>query len=149
MELLYDYATSIDVSIEYTDLSHLHRVGDYCLQTREIRLQEGMLYRKTRSILAHELGHATNNDEPTVFEHLNRRMELRADEWAAHFLINESAYRDATQKFGTHTPSIAQELCVLEKLVVAFERTLKRIGNTVYVNPRMGTGQWSRRLAAI
>lgn len=148
MELLLDYAASIDVTIEYADLTHLQRVGDYCLQTREVRIQEGMLYRKTRSILAHELGHATNDDEPTVFEHLNRRMELRADAWAAHFLIIETAYRDAALRFGRHTPSIAQELCVLEKLVVAYERTLERVGDMVYVNPRMGAGQWTQRLTA-
>lgn len=148
MEHLYDYAASIDVTIEFADLSQPKRIGDYCIQTRNVRIQQGMLYRKTRSVLAHELGHATNNDEPSALDHFNRRMELRADEWAAHFLITETAYEEATTRFGRHILSIAQELCVLEKLVVAFERTLERVGDTVYVNPRMGAGQWAQRFAA-
>jgi hypothetical protein len=149
VELLYDYAASIDVTIEFGELSSLQRIGDYCNHTRVVRIQDGMLYRKTRSVLAHELGHATYRDEPSALEHVNRRMELRADEWAAHFLISEDAYRDATEKFGQHAPSIAQELCVLERLVAAFERTLERVGDTVYINPRMGAGQWSHRLTAL
>lgn len=141
MDRLYAYAMELDVRITYTNLTHLKRNGDYCRRHHSIRLQHGMVYRKERSVLAHELAHATYGDEPTMFDHVNTKQERQADEWAAHFLINRQDYELAEDQHGLHVPSMAQELCVLEKLVHAYERSLQRIGDSVYVNPRMGAGQ--------
>lgn len=143
MQTLYDYAMELGVSIEYTDLDG--RIGGYRHDLRHIRLQTGMLYRKERSVLAHELAHAVYGDEPDMFGHLPQRVEDRADEWAAHFLIDPAEYRIAEEKYGVHLDWIAQELCVLERLVVAYERTLHRIGNAVYVNPKLGHGNWAAK----
>lgn len=138
MEALFDYAASRGVQVEYCDLRHLGRAGDYHAPTKHIRIQQGMLYRKERSVLAHELAHAHYSDEPDLFGNLGPRMEARADEWAAHFLIHPDEYRLAEERYGTRTDWIAQELCVLEKLVIAYERTLHRIGDTIYVHPKLG-----------
>ncbi|MBK0420394.1 ImmA/IrrE family metallo-endopeptidase [Leucobacter sp. CSA1] len=149
MQALYDYAASRGVRIEYCDLRHLNRAGDCHPTTKTIRIQRGLLYRKERSVLAHELAHEYYGDEPDMFGKLSNRAEDRANEWAAHFLINPDEYRVAEEKYGTNTQWIAQELCVLQKLVVAYERTLCRIGDHVYINPRHGIGQWDARIKVV
>lgn len=141
MQPLYDYAMELDVRIEYDDLTHLQRYGDFHLASRTIRLQHGLLYRRERSTLAHELAHATFSDEPSMLEHTNRRQEARADEWAAHFLIDPHEYRIAEEKCGNNTEAIAIELHVTKRLVEAYERTLHRIGDAVYVKPAFGRYQ--------
>lgn len=138
MQALYDYAKARGVRVEYTDLSHLGRAGDCHAPTHHIRLQPGMLYRKERSVLAHELAHDHYGDVPDMFGNLSKRQEDRADEWAAHFLIDINEYKYAEELHGTHTEAIARELCVLNKLVVAYERTLHRVGGMIYVNPKLG-----------
>lgn len=137
------------VRVEYTDLTHLNRHGDYHPATRHLRIQEGMVYRKHRSVLAHELAHATYGDEPSIFDYINVKQERRADEWAAHFLIDTAEYRQAEEKYGTRIDWIAQELDIIERLVVAYERTLHRIGDNTYVNPRMGIGQHYARIRSV
>lgn len=138
MQDLYDFAMARGVQIEYRNLAHLGRAGDYHAQTQQIRLQPNMLYRKERSVLAHELAHHVYADEPDIFGKLPKRAEDRADEWAAHFLIDLEDYIHAEERFGTHTEWIADELCVLDRLVKAYERTLTRIGDSIYVNPKLG-----------
>lgn len=146
MQDLYDYAKALGVRVEYADLSHLDRTGDYCRRTRVIRLQEGMMPRKTRHVLAHELAHAVFDDEASMFIDLHRWQEDRADEWAAHLLIDVADFKEAEEKHSGHIPSIASELYVLEKTVRAFMRTLTRIGDTVYVNSKQGAGQWDMKV---
>lgn len=148
MQDLYEYAASRGVWIEYTDLRHLNRVGDCHPPTKHIRIQTGLLRRLERSTLAHELAHEYYGDVPDMFGRLPKRAEDRADEWAAHFLIDSYEYRIAEEKFADRTEWIAQELEVTNRLVVAYERTLTRIGETVYVHSKMGAGQWARRYSA-
>lgn len=145
MQALYDYATARGVQIEYCDLRHLTRAGDCHPPTKHIRIQTGLLYSKERSVLAHELAHEFYGDEPDMFGTLPKRAEDRADEWAAHFLIAPDEYRIAEEKYGTHTEWIAQELSVLTRLVVAYERTLNRIGDHVYVGGKLGRGNWAAK----
>lgn len=148
MQDLYDLADSLGVRIEYADLSHLDRDGDYDRETRMIRLHVGMLHRLHRSVLAHEIAHAIFGDVPSLFAHYNEKQERRADEWAAHLLIDEQAYREAAEKHSGYIPAMAQELGVIDDLVEAYERTLTRIGDTVYIHARLGAGQWTRRIEA-
>lgn len=148
MQQLYDIAESLDVVIEYADLERLDRDGDYNQRTRTIRLQHGMLYRLERSVLAHELAHAVFQDEPSMFGPANARMERRADEWAAHQLISYDDYRAAEARHGHKVDAIAQDLSVIDDLVDAYQHTLHRIGNTIYVSPRMGAKQYTDRISA-
>ncbi|QIK63663.1 ImmA/IrrE family metallo-endopeptidase [Leucobacter viscericola] len=148
MERLYDYATELGVQIEFADLQYLKRSGDYCHELRLIRIQDGMMPRKTRHTLGHELGHATHGDEPSVLPHIQKRLEDRADEWAAHFLIEHDAFREAEERHSGHIPAMAVDLYVLEKTVRAYVRTLDRIGNAVYISSKLGAGQWTEKVKA-
>lgn len=145
----FDLAMALGVRIEYTDLTHLGRDGDSDPRTRTIRLQEGMLHRLERSVLAHELIHIIHGDLKTMFGYYNDRDERRADEQAAHMLIEITEYRIAEEKCGNHVEGIALELNVMDWIVEAFERTLCRIGDHVYINPRYGVGNWDARIDAV
>ncbi len=146
MQSLFDYARMLGVQVEFTDLSHLRRNGDYCHELKHVRIQDGMMQRKTRHVLAHELGHATANDVPSMLPHIHRRQEERADEWAAHFLISVAEYRDAEELHNGKVDAMAVELHVLERTVRAYQRTMDRIGDTTYIRPRLGIGQWLDRI---
>lgn len=145
MHQLHQLAVSLDVSIEYEDLTHLGRDGDCNIDTRTIRLQHGMLERLERCVCAHEIAHFIRGDRRTMFGYYDDRDERRADEWAAHFLIDITEYRIAEAKYGTNLEYIGQELNVMDYIVEAFERTMDRIGDTVYMDGRMGAGQWTRK----
>lgn len=138
MQHLYHLAESLGARIEYADLEHLDRDGDCNIDTRTIRLQSGMLYRLERSVLAHELAHLIHGDRRTMFGYYDQRDERRADEWAAHFLIDIDEYSAAEARFGANVEAIAQELNVMGYLVEAYERTLQRIGDMLYVNAKLG-----------
>lgn len=73
-----------------------------------------------------------------MFGHYDAKDELRADERAAHLLINMDDYRAAEARYGTNIEAIAQELEVMDYIVEAFERTLARIGDSVYVGAKLG-----------
>ncbi|UOQ60344.1 ImmA/IrrE family metallo-endopeptidase [Leucobacter rhizosphaerae] len=145
MEALYDYAMELGVQVEFTDLRHLRRNGDYCHELKLIRLQDGMTPRKTRHTFGHELGHATMGDEPSMLPHIHQRQEDRADEWAAHFLIDPDAFRESEQRHNGKVDAMAVDLYVLDKTIHAFKRTLNRVGDSLYVGAKMGVGQWARR----
>ena len=145
MDALFDYAMQLGVRVEFTDLSYLNRNGDYCHELKLIRLQDGMQPRKTRHTFAHELGHATLGDEPSILSHVHQRQEDRADEWAAHFLIAPADFKDVEQRHNSKIDAMASDLYVLERTVRAYVRTLDRLGDRLYVHSRMGEGQWTRR----
>lgn len=138
MDRLYHLAESLGVRIEYADLTWLGRDGDCNTRTRVIRLQPGMLYRLERSVLAHELAHMIRGDRRSIFGHYDAKDEARADEWAAHFLIDMSDYEAAEAKCGNKVDAIAEELDVMDDLVEAYERTLARIGDFLYVGAKLG-----------
>ena len=144
--MLYDMAAALGVRIVHTDLTHLHRDGDYNVKTNTIRLQEGMTRRLLRSVLAHELCHAVFGDVPSRFGPVNAKQERRADEWAALRLINPSRYREVELIRDGNVPLMAQDLDVIDDIVHAFQRILQRIGDHTYVDPRMGAGQWAHKV---
>ena len=148
MKYLLDLVMLNGIKLEYTDLSHLERDGDYHHATRTIRLQEGMARRKKKSTLAHELVHAHFGDVPSMFGPVNAKQERRADELAARFLINFDDYREAEHTRNGHVESMAFDLDVDDDLVIAYQRMLARIGDDVYLRPRMGFGQWDLKAAA-
>ncbi|QIK62311.1 ImmA/IrrE family metallo-endopeptidase [Leucobacter viscericola] len=146
MQRLFDYAMELGVRVEFTDLSHLKHNGDYCHKRKLVRIQDGMQPRKTRWVFGHELGHATVGDEPSMFPWIQQRQEDKADEWAAHFLIDPNDFREVEEQHNGHIPSMAVDLYVLEKSVRAYMRTLNRIGDELYIAPKMGVGQWAAKL---
>lgn len=104
--------------------------GGFDPSTRTIRLTPGMSARTTRSVLAHELGHVVLGHAPTTVPTNRRQQERQADEWAACRLITAPAYAQAEETRGPHLASLAFELDVTIELVLAYQRRLRRIGET-------------------
>lgn len=146
MKQLFDMADALGVTIEFTDLAPLQRNGDCNARTGRIRVDEKLPTRAARSVLAHELAHYVFADTPSRFGPVHAKQERRADEWAALRLIDRDAYREAEQLRDGHVPSIAHDLGVISRLVHAYQRILTRIGDIVYVDPRLGAGQWIDRV---
>lgn len=142
--LLIDFAETIGVTIEYVRMP-AERDGIYDHDARRIRLRRGMSARHHRSVLAHELGHAAFGDTPTRFGPVHAKQERRAEEWAALRLIDVDAYRHLEAIHGGHAGAIAVDLDVMRSTVLAFQGLLARLGDTVYVRPRMGAGMWAHR----
>lgn len=143
---LFHMAAALGVRIIHTDLTHLDRDGDYNAKTNTIRLQEGMSRRLFRSVLAHELCHAVFGDVPSRFGPVNAKQERRADEWAALRLIEHTDYSEAERLREGNVALIAQDLDVIDDIVHAYQRILQRFGNTTYVAPKMGVGQWAHKV---
>lgn len=102
--------------------------GGFDPSTRTIRLAPGMSARTTRSVLAHELGHAVLGHLPSTEPAIRRQQERQADDWAAALLITAHAYAQAEEARGPHLASLAFELDVTVELVLAFQRRLRLIG---------------------
>lgn len=100
--------------------------GGYDPTTRTIRLSPGMSLRTTRSVLAHELGHASLGHVPAPTPAIRAHQERRADEWAATRLITPRAYAEAEEMRGPHLASLAFELEVTIELVTAYQRLLRQ-----------------------
>lgn len=100
--------------------------GGFDPSTRTIRLNPGMSMRTTRSVLAHELGHARLGHHPTQRPSVRDRQERRADEWAARQLLTPQRYAAAEAIRGTHLASLAFELDVTIEIVAAFQSLLQR-----------------------
>lgn len=145
---LYRTAAALGVRVIFADLAHLGRDGDYNAKTNTIRLQEGMTRRLERSVLAHELGHAVCGDVPSKFGPVNAKQERRADEWAALRLIDHDHYREVEYLRDGKVSLMAQDLDVIVEIVRAYQRVLQRIGDSVYVGGRMGSGQYEHRVEA-
>lgn len=143
---LHDIVVMLGVRVETIDDMPDDRDGDYCHETRTIRLRNGLHARHHRSVLAHELGHAVFGDTPSQFGPVNAKQERRAEEWAALRLISLDDYRAAEHTCDGHEGSMAIELGVMRSTVVAFRKVLARVGDTVYMAPRMGAGQWVARI---
>jgi IrrE N-terminal-like domain len=144
--VLLDMADALGVTVEYAKLAT--RNGEYRHDLKRIRLRDGMTIRQERSVLAHELAHAVFADVPSKFGPVSAKQERRADEWAALRLITPAAYRASEEAWDGHPAAIAYDLGVTTKLVTAFRRVLERIGDTTYVDPRMGAGQFAHRVEA-
>ncbi|HWV49299.1 MAG TPA: ImmA/IrrE family metallo-endopeptidase [Microbacterium sp.] len=144
--MLRDMADALGLTIEYVNLAT--RDGEYRHDLNLIRLREGMTLRKERCTLAHELAHAVFADVPSKFGPVNAKQERRADEWAAMRLIGLNQYQAAEEQWSGNIGAMAFDLGVTTKIIRAYQRVLERIGDTVYVGPRMGDGQWIARVPA-
>ncbi|UOQ58135.1 ImmA/IrrE family metallo-endopeptidase [Leucobacter allii] len=146
MQQLFDLADAGNISVEFRPLAQ--RNGEYRDDLKRIRLREDMPPRLMRFTFAHELGHAAFRDVPSMFGPENARQERRADEWAALRLIELDAYREFEALREGHVPAIAHDLGVVTRCVEAYQRLLERIGDTVYLDPHMGAGQWLAKVEA-
>ncbi|QNA93159.1 MULTISPECIES: ImmA/IrrE family metallo-endopeptidase [unclassified Microbacterium] len=107
--------------------------GGFDPATATIRLSPGMSVRTTRSVLAHELGHAHLGHVPTPVAAVRSHQERQADEWAARQLISARAYAEAEELRGPHLASLAFELGVTIELVTAYQRLLRQGAVTMAV----------------
>ncbi len=122
------------------------KLGGFHEGTRTIRLDPDSSTRVLVSVLAHEIAHAVFGDTYTPFGPARARQERRANEWAALRLITPAAYAAAEERRGVHAAALAFELGVTVEIVEGFQRVLQRIGDTTYVDARMGAGQWVHRV---
>jgi hypothetical protein len=145
-EYLEDLARQAGIRIEYVQLRD-GRDGEYDHARKVIRLRPGMSARLHRSVLAHELGHAAFSHTPTRFGPVHAKQERMAEEWAALRLITPADYRHVEEIHAGHPGAMALDLGVMKSIVIAFQGLLERLGDVVYVDGRMGAGQWSHREA--
>ncbi|WOF23796.1 ImmA/IrrE family metallo-endopeptidase [Microbacterium betulae] len=120
--------------------------GGYRPDEKIIRVTPGLARRGARSVLAHELGHHVLGHQPSHFGPVRSRQERAANEWAARFLIDREAFAEVERLRDGHVASMAFDLDVVPELVQAFQAMLLRLGDTVYVKPRMGEGQWDHKV---
>lgn len=144
MERIWGMLDSMGIDVEYTELPR-ERDGEYLHDHGLIRLQRDMPTRLHRSVLAHECAHAVFADIPSMFGPVNRKQERRADEWAALRLITVDGYKRAEALHHGRPDAMAVEMNVTLGLVEAYQRVLLRVGDTVYLEPRMGAGQFLHR----
>jgi len=144
---LYDMLDALGVRVEFGDLPD-DRDGEYLHDERVIRLQHDLRFRRYVSALAHECCHAVFGDTPSRFGPVAAKQERRADEWAALRLIDPHEYRVQEARHEGHLEAMAIALRVTTDIVEAFRRVLVRIGEDVYVDAKMGTGQWAHRIEA-
>lgn len=85
----WQHAASLGLVVRH--VPHLPNQGTY--RTGQIDLRDGLRRRVERCVLAHEIAHAVNGDEPTNDPYLYARRELRADRDAARRLIPDSFLR--------------------------------------------------------
>jgi Zn-dependent peptidase ImmA (M78 family) len=134
-------ATAHELGLRVIERPGRH-LGGYHHGSRTIRLDPNLPRRAARSVLAHEIGHSVFADHPTHHGPVRAKQERRANEWAALHLITPDAFAEAEKHRNGHTASMAYDLDVLPELVEAFRTVLLRIGDTTYVSPRMGAGQY-------
>lgn len=91
---------------------------------RTITVRANLPRRYTRSLIAHELGHAHYGHTKSA-----PKSERQADEYAAHILIDEDEYRQAESTYGTDVETLAFILNVSPGLIEVWRECLARRGN--------------------
>jgi len=145
LKRIYDMIDAMGVRIEYCELPE-DMDGEYIHEEKLIKIQFDLSTRVYRSTLPHECCHAIWGDEPSRFGPVNAKQERRADEWAALQMIGLDEYRQQEARHDGNVEAIALALNVTADLVEAFRRLLLRVGDTVYVAPKMGAGEFLARV---
>ncbi|MFJ2535895.1 ImmA/IrrE family metallo-endopeptidase [Microbacterium maritypicum] len=136
---------ALGVSVEFCEMPP-DDDGEYDHDTRILKIQHDLLFRRYVSTLAHETCHAIYGDVKSKFGPVNAKQERRADEWAALFLIALEDYRREESRHDGHVDAMAIALNVTVDLIDAFRRILLRVGDTVYLGPKMGAGRFTDRV---
>lgn len=127
---------------------HGEHTSGYKPSENHVRLTPGMRGRVLRSVLAHEIAHHALGHLPVPPGAERDRQEAAANRWAALRLITPEAYAAAERARDGYAPAIAVDLQVADELVDVYQQHLARIGDTVYVAPKMGLGQYQHRQLA-
>lgn len=141
---LEDLARQGGIRIEYGRVP-AGRDGHSWTDRKLTRLRPGMHARLNRCVLAHELGHHALAHTPSPFGPVHAKQERAAEEWGALRLITLDDYRHVEELRDGHVGAMALELGVMRTTLEAFQAVLLRLGDTLYVRPRMGAGMWSHR----
>lgn len=141
MRQLLAEARRIGVSVQVARLDDDPSLRGYYLRDQAmIVLRAGMTRAESRSVLAHELGHAYHRHDGD-----SPRAERQADIYAARLLIDSAQYA-RLERDGCDRHQLAEELEVTVEVVRTFEaHCLARIGGVAYALPRMGARQWAFR----
>lgn len=106
--------TTLAVIAEYLGVTTTHHEdgppGYYDHHTRTISTRRGMHPAIYRSTLAHELGHATYQDQPTGNGYYDQKQENRADRLAVRLLFTDHEFREAYDWCGPDVSALADEL---------------------------------------
>ena len=133
-------------NVEYHDLSGKERLGECVPAKKLVRLHHDLTPRELPYVLGHETWHAINGDEPTMFGFFDDRVEREADEWSAAQCIDIDMFRELEAIHSGHVPTMAFHLGVPKEAVQVFISMLLRVGNDLYLAPKMGAGQWARKV---
>jgi Zn-dependent peptidase ImmA (M78 family) len=144
MQALLQLADELGVHVIEKRAPH---TSGYRADEKLIRLTPGMPRRAARSVLAHEIGHHVLGHRPTDFGPIRARQEREANEWAAQHLIDPAVYVEVEKLRDGHLQSMAHDLDVAVELLTVYRSMLHRLGDAVYVRPKMGAGQWMHRFA--
>ena len=117
---LVNYAHALGITVRYTNLPKGSR-GLWSHTTRSIHLDYHLTDQQTRSLLAHELGHALLGHQGPQ----DAAREQQAWRYAADLLIPIDLYRAAELLHGQDTYAIAAELYVTHEIVDAYRASLK------------------------
>lgn len=134
-----------DLGLTVRERRGTHRSG-YAPGADYIELTPGMRGRILRGVMCHEIGHHVLGHLPTDFGLIRKRQEASANVWAAQTLITPDAYAAAERRHDGHLTAMAIELNVPDELAAVFRATLLRTDGAVYVDPRMGAGQFAHRI---
>lgn len=126
MKELETIAEKLGVAIAYTDKLPHDLDGAYLHHRKLILIRADLDYWSKRCALAHELGHAVYGDERCELPGQEPRLEKRADQWAAQFLITPEEYQGAEKLHGGHTGAIAYELGVTPHLINIWKNLYER-----------------------
>ncbi|MFB7843591.1 hypothetical protein [Microbacterium sp. NPDC056052] len=141
---LADLVEQAGITIEYKRPRE-GRDGESFVDRKLTRLRPGMHARLHRCVLAHELGHHAFGHHPSPFGPVHAKQERAAEEWGALRLISLDDYRHVEEIHGGHVGAMALDLGVMRSTLEAFRSVLLRVGDTAYVQPRLGRGQYSHR----
>lgn len=114
---LHDLAHRLGVKLTHHD----HGLSDFYLDTaRTISTRRGMAVWDYKSVLAHELGHATFRDRRNGHLYFDHMQELRADRFAANLLIDQDQLLHLAPWHGNDLHSLALDLEVTPKLLETY-----------------------------
>ena len=116
--------------------------GYYLAEPGIIVLRHGLTRAESRSVLAHELGHAFyRHDSDSALA------ERQADIYAARLLIDSEEYA-RFERVNPDPQSLADELGVTVDVIRTFgTHCLMQVCGVTYALPRMGARQWAFRAA--
>lgn len=98
--------------------------------TRTILTTPGLLHRQRRSIIAHELAHATQGDTHSPLDTIAAlKRERKADQIAAGWLLNPTQTTKALALYPDNLSAAAAELEVTDRILEAWLKAQKKSGN--------------------